>query len=362
MKYIKDYGMLNNRKSRFIRIFLALEEILQQVQDERGIGLFVKNNNAIIIILLIITLVLGAIILKKSATRNQATYNVAIIQTASHPALDAARDGFITSLQEKLDKDIGFTVRNGEGSINTLYAIAQQFHARQDIDAIYAIATPAAQAMASVEKEKPIIIAAVTVSPELGISFDAPNICGVSDMINVRAEIEAMQQLLPNTKTVGVIFSTAETNAVATSKIMVTELERAGYTPVTIGIVSESDIEPAVMSALRRVDALIAPTDNSIANSIALISDLARRAEKPLIVSDNMLVQYGPLMARGVDYYQAGVDAAHIALQLLINHKKPYELPIVGAENKEIFINMQTAQVLNVTIPNTLKPYIISIE
>jgi putative ABC transport system substrate-binding protein len=320
------------------------------------------QNKPTLIIFGIIILTLGAIILKKSTSRSHARINIAIIQTASHPALDAARDGFINSLQEKLGKDIGFTIRNGESSINTLYAIAQQFHARQDIDAIYAIATPAAQAMASVEKEKPVIIAAVTVSPELGINFDSDNICGVSDMINVRAEVEAMHQLLPNIQTVGIIFNTAETNAVATAKVMFTELERAGYTPINVGIASESDIEPATMSALRKVDALIAPTDNTIANSIALISNLARKAEKPLIVSDNMLVKYGPLMARGVDYYQAGVDAAHIALQLLINHKKPYELPILGADSKNIFINMQTAQALHVEIPAEMQKYVIPVE
>lgn len=331
-----------------------------------------ENNRTIITIGLIALFVIGTIIFKKSLNhRHQAAYNIAIIQTASHPALDAACDGFINSLQEKLGKDIGFTIRNGEGSINTLYAIAQQFHARQDIDAIYAIATPAAQAMASVEKEKPIIIAAVTVSPTLGIDFNQSNVCGVSDMINVRAEIDAMKQLLPNIHTVGIIFSTAETNSVATSKIMMSELERAEYTPITIGIASESDIEPAVMSALRKVDALLAPTDNTIANTIALIADLARKAEKPLIVSDNMLVKYGPLMARGVDYYQAGVDAAQIALQLLINHKKPYELPILGAESyyakaskdrADVFVNMQTAAALKVAIPAKLEKYIVPVE
>jgi putative tryptophan/tyrosine transport system substrate-binding protein len=322
----------------------------------------VENSRTVITIGIIAALVIGFIILKKSITHSNARINIAIIQTASHPALDAARDGFITSLQEKLGKDIGFTIRNGEGSINTLYAIAQQFHARQDIDAIYAIATPAAQAMASVETEKPIIIAAVTVSPELGINFDGDNICGVSDMINVRAEVEAMQQLLPNIQTVGILFNTAETNAVATSKIMFTELERAGYTPITIGVVSESDMEPAVMSALRKVDALIAPTDNTVANSIALIADLARKAEKPLIVSDNMLVKHGPLMARGVDYYQAGIDAARIALQLLIDHKKPYELPILSTHTQEVFVNTQTAAALNIVIPDKLKKYIMPVD
>jgi len=323
----------------------------------------VKNNRSTLIFGLIAALVIGTIIIKKSfITPQKNRYNIGIIQTASHPALDAARDGFITTLQHKLGNDIGFTIRNGEGSINTIYSIAQQFQARHDLDAIYAIATPAAQAMASVEKEKPIIIAAVTVSPQLGISFDQPNICGVSDMINVRAEIEAMQQLLPNIKTIGVIFTTAETNAVATSKIMISELERAGYIPVTIGIASESDIEPAVMSALRKVDALLAPTDNTIANTVALIADLARKAEKPFIVSDNMLVKYGPLMARGVDYHQAGIDAAHIALQLLVNHKKPYELPIAHAESKDVFVNIQTATALHVEAPKSMKKYIVTVE
>ena len=322
-----------------------------------------ENNRAIITCGLIAALVIGAIAFKKSfITPQKNKYTIGIIQTTSHPALDAAREGFMSTLQQKLGNDIGFTLSNGQGSINTLYSIAQQFHARQDLDAVYAIATPAAQAMASVEKETPIIIAAVTVAPELGINFDQPNVCGVSDMINVSAEIEAMQQLLPDIKTVGVLFTTAETNAVATSKVMITQLEKAGYTPISIGIASESDIEPAVMSALRKVDALLAPTDNTIANTVALIADLARKAEKPFIVSDNMLVKYGPLMARGVDYHHAGIDAAHIALQLLVNHKKPYELPIAHAESREIFVNIQTADALKIEIPEKIKKYIVAIK
>ena len=116
------------------------------------------------------------------------------------------------------------------------------------------------------------------------------------------------------------------------------------------------------MSALRKVDALIAPTDNTIANTIALIADLARKAEKPLIVSDNMLVKYGPLMARGVDYYESGTHAATVALQLLINHKKPYELPIIGADNKNVFVNTQTLSTLKLIIPDALAPDVVPVE
>jgi len=324
----------------------------------------VKKNRSFIIWSAIATITLGTLIIKKTfhRTKSNKKWTIGILQTASHPALDAARDGFVETLQKKLPHDVDFVIRNGEGSISNIYTIAQQFHARQDLSAVYAIATPAAQAITSVEKEKPIIIAAVSVSPELGISFDQPNVCGVSDMINVRAEVEAMHLLLPNIKTVGIVFTSAEVNSVATAKIMTTELERVGYTPVTVGIASESDIEPAVMSALRKVDALIAPTDNYIANAIALIADLARKAEKPLIVSDNMLVKHGPLMARGVDYYEGGVQAAAVALQLLVNHAKPYELPIVMADNEKVFVNTQTLAALQLTIPDTLAEHVVSVE
>jgi putative ABC transport system substrate-binding protein len=324
----------------------------------------VKNNRAIITFSLIAIIVTGIIIIKRTITRGQTRnkWTIAILQTASHPALDAAREGFMTTLQQKLGNDIGFIVSNGQGSISTIHTIAQQFHARNDIHAIYAIATPAAQAIAAVEKEKPIIIAAVTVTPESTIHFTEPNICGVSDMINVRAEIEAMHALLPKLKTVGIIFNTAEINSVVVSKIMTTELERKNITPLVVGIASESDIEPAIISALRKVDALIAPTDNTIANAIALISNLARKAEKPLIVSDNMLVKYGPLMARGVNYYESGTQAANVALDLLINHKKPYELPILEAENKSVFVNTQTLANLKLVIPDSLVPHVIMVE
>jgi putative tryptophan/tyrosine transport system substrate-binding protein len=75
-----------------------------------------------------------------------------------------------------------------------------------------------------------------------------------------------------------------------------------------------------------------------------------------------MLIKYGPLMARGVNYYESGVQAAQVALDLLINHKKPYELPILQADSKSIFINTQTLAALKLTVPASLAPDVIMVE
>lgn len=309
------------------------------------------------ILLLIIGVSIGVIVFYKTAVvrKKDQLFTIGILQTASHPALDAAREGFMAAIKESVGDKIDCVVRNGQGSISSIHTIAEQFHAKQDIDAIFAIATPAAQAMVSVEKEKPVIIAAVTVSPELGINFSEPNVCGASDMIDVRKEVEAMKMLLPEeVKTVGILYCTAEVNSVAMSQIMVTELEKAGYTPLLVGVTSEADMEPAILSAARKVDALLAPTDNVVANAITLIVDLANKVNKPLVVSDNMLVKNGALMARGVDYYESGRQAGAVALRVLLQHKKPSDLPIVRANNKEIFVNKAVLEKFEFTISDAI--------
>src|SRR5213075_2907738 len=151
-----------------------------------------------------------------------------------------------------------------------------------------------------------------------------------------------------------ILYCTAEANSVAMSHIMVTELERVGFEPLLIGVTSDADIAPALMSALRKVDLILAPTDNMVANAIALIVEIMNKAYKPLIVSDNMLVKYGALMARGVDYYESGRQASMLALHVFVDGKKPSELSIVSAQNKEIYINKQVAQYLEITITESI--------
>jgi len=317
-----------------------------------------ESKSNIMIVLLVIGAIIGVVAIYNSTIvrKKDQLFTIGILQTASHPALDAAREGFVATIKDAVGDKIAFVVRNGQGSISNIHTIAQQFHAKQDIDAIFAIATPAAQAAVAVEKEKPIIIAAVSVSPQLGGIFSAPNICGTSDMINVRKEVEAMKVLLPaNIKKVGIIFCTAEVNSVAMSEVMVKELEYVGYEPLLVGVTSDADIESAMLNAVRKADAFLAPTDNVVASAISLIVDITQKAHKPLILSDNMLVQHGALMARGVDYYESGKQAGMIALRVLMQHIKPRDLPIVSADNKEIFVNKQVLEQLGIIIADAIK-------
>ena len=282
---------------------------------------------------------------------NTPTIKIGILQTASHPALDAAREGFVTTVQAQLGNNVECVVYNTQGSIITAHTIAERLHADESINAIYAIATPALQAIAAVEKKKPIFIAAVTDPYALGlISPAGTNICGTTDMIDIYGTVKAIREILPHVMTVALLYNPAEKNSVIQVDSLEKELIKNNIAALRIGITSESDIPHAVTSALAKVDALLTPTDNLIASAMPLVSHLARNAHKPLIACHNQAVEQGALMARGVDYYESGKETGEIAVAVLRDGKKPSTIPIRPTQSDIIMINKDVLDELNITI------------
>lgn len=319
-------------------------------------------------IILIITgvalFIAGFIMIKrmKSVTMPPAHYSLGIIQTALHPALDAVYDGFIEELTNTMGNNIAYTVKNAQGSIASAHAIAQQFHANKTYNAFFAIGTPAAQAMHSQEKEKPIIIAAVSDPNAAGLMHAPTTICGVQDMVDVAAIVDLLKQLVPQAKTVGLLYTAGEANSIALVKKMRGALENLGLIVMDFAVSGEADIPVVMELACRKTDVMLAPTDNTVASSISLITTLAHNYKKPLIVSDNMLVKSGALAARGVDYRACGKQAARIAYAVLVEGKKPNELPIEQAQSEQIVINQKTLDALGLTIPESLRSSVITVS
>lgn len=290
---------------------------------------------------------------------NRTAYTIGILQTASHPALDAVREGFVKELKHKLGKDIRFIVRNAQGSIAQAHTIAQQFHADAGITAFLAIATPATQALSSVEKKRPIVIAAVTDPEALGLLHEDTNICGTRDMIDVKGAINMMVHLVPSARTVGILYTNGETNSEMLAAAMRAELESRGLQAFSCTMSHETDLQVVTDMACRKYDLILAPTDNTIASGIAFVAEIARAHKKPLVVSDNLLVSHGALAARGVNYQTSGAQAAQIACEVMLNNRKPSDLPICQGDSNLTVINETTLNHLGLQIPSTLDKVIL---
>ncbi len=317
-------------------------------------------NKKLYIILL--AAVAGAITLvaykKKS---NKALYTIGVLQTASHPALDDTYTGFKQELETLTNNNVDFVFYNAQGSIPNLYSIAQKLSSTKH-DAFFAIATPAAQALQAAEKNRPIAIAAVTDPVALGFVHPGSMICGTNDMIDIPGEIEMMLTLLPDTKSVSLMYTSGETNSIVAAKEMRTELEKRNITVTEFTINSETEVATITESAARKSDVLLVPTDNLIVSSMPLVSKIAMQFKKPVIASDNPSVTRGALAARGVDYKECGKQSAAILYKILSQKVSPDSFTIDKVEGNATHINQEVLQELSLTIPESLKDSVILIS
>ena len=132
---------------------------------------------------------------------------------------------------------------------------AKQFaDAKKDL--IFAIATPAAQAAYNATKDIPIIFTAVTDPVKAEIAKDwkssGTNVTGTSDKVPVDKQIELLKKLIPNAKTVGVIYNTSETNSVIQVDELKAAAEKQGLAVKEIGVTNVNEINQNLASALEK--------------------------------------------------------------------------------------------------------------
>lgn len=130
--------------------------------------------------------------------KDDSQIKIGITQIVEHPALDAARKGFMEVLQASEFADrILFEEKSAQGDMAVAQTIAEGF-VNDKKDLILAIATPTAQASFNATKDIPILITAVTDPVAAGLVGE--NITGTSDATPVEKQFELLKQLLPNAK------------------------------------------------------------------------------------------------------------------------------------------------------------------
>jgi len=295
-----------------------------------------------IVILCIACAVVGIFLFKKNQkTSHQGYITIGILQTASHPALDQVREGFIHEMHRNAKEPIHFVVQNAEGSLSQAQAIASQFHSQRNIQAILAIGTPAVQAIARVEKNKPIFISAVSDPESLGI-LQSANICGTTDRINTEAQATLTSELLPHADTITILYSLGEANSQSMVHKIASSLQEKDIQTQFVGVYTESEIAAAVHTIARKSKAIIMPADNLLAGAMPLLVKETCKHQLPLIVSDPLCVFQGALAAIGADYQDLGQQTATLAKQVLFDNLSPETVGVQDPAQLHTVINQQT--------------------
>ncbi len=296
---------------------------------------------------------------KSAENTDDTTYKIGVLQLTQHAALDKANEGFIAALDES---GIKYEVdqQNASGEQSACQTIAEKL-VNDGNDLIYAIATPAAQAVAGVTSEIPIVLSAVTDPAESGLvaSNDAPggNVTGTSDLTPVKEQIELLKQILPDAKTVGILFCSSESNSEIQAAMAREACEANGLEHIDFTVSSSNEIQTVVESMVGKVDVIYAPTDNTIAAGMPTVSMIATDNGLPIICGEQGMVDAGGLATYGIDYYQLGYMAGQMAVEILRDGADPATMPIgyLSADQCELSVNDETAAALGIDVSGLKK-------
>ena len=283
-------------------------------------------------------------------------YKIGITQIVTHPALDAAVQGFKAALAEKGFTNVTYDMQNAQGDMPTAASIAQKF-AGEPLDLILGVATPTTQAVVKAVTTTPIVFTAVTDPVSAGLLKDpqAPsaNVTGVSDQMRVEPVLALVKLINPDAKTVGIVYNAGESNSVYIVEAAKKAAANMGLELVEATASNSSEVQAAAKSLVGRVDAITVIGDNTAVTALEAIVKVCQEAKIPLLAGDTDSVKRGAAAGYGFDYKDLGKQAGYQAA-LILSGTSVKDVPVEYAKNLQLSINEKAAQAQGVTIPADL--------
>ena len=151
-------------------------------------------------------------------------------------------------------------------------------------------------------------------------------------------------------KTLGVIYTSSDSSAVAGYHQILRESKRMGIDIKAYSIANSNDLNQVSEQMLSQVDAVIVPTDNTIAGAMQTLVKNANAANKPVFPAAGTMVKQGGVATYSVNQYDLGVRGAKMTVAIL-KGKKPANMPIEFVRHGEPILNLKQARKLGLTIP-----------
>lgn len=298
----------------------------------------------------------------QSSSEGEKMYTIGISQFAEHGSLDNCREGFIQGLEEEglvEGENLKIKVSNADSDTGTAAQIADTFVADK-VDLICAIATPSAQAAYNSARNTdiPVVYTAVTNPEEAQLVDDegmpVGAVTGTSDQLPVEAQLAMIREILPDAKTIGILYTTSEANSAYSITQYEKYAEEYGFTLETAGVTNTSEVSMAAASLLDKVDCLTNLTDNTVVSALPTVLDQANEKNIPVFGSEIEQVKRGCLAAEGLDYVNLGIETGKMAAQILKGEAKAEDMKYELLTDSSLYINQAVADNLGITVPDDM--------
>ncbi len=287
---------------------------------------------------------------------------IAITQYLEHIAVDTVRKSALEELKKKgyvEGENLTVHFENAQGNAATAGQIARKFLGLKP-DVILAITTPSAQAMVKVigKNSIPIVFSAVTDPVEAGLVSSVNDhkgkVTGVQDAPPIKEQIAFIKQVLPDAKSIGVLYNPGDSGSAASLEAIQKEAEVNALKLFEATPVKSSDIQATLLQLVGKVDAIYVPLDNMIVSAMESLVSLALKHDLPIFAADSGSVKSGALACVGYSYEQMGYETGQIINEIL-DGKDPSEISVASPSTTDIFINRNTLEKLKITLPEMVR-------
>ena len=272
--------------------------------------------------------------------------------------LDAFRQG-LRELGYVEGRNTVMVIGYAEGKYERLPALAADL-VRQKVDVIVGAGAPAISAAQKATTTIPIVIG--TAGDPVGTGFarslarPGGNITGLSDLSSDLGSklLELLVSVAPRIALVGVLTNPGNSSHKTILVSVRSAARNAGVKILHVTATSPQEIDAAFAAMAREnVAAVIATADPLFNVNMRRIAGLAATHHLPSISGYLPFVEDGGLMSYGPDF-NANFRRAATYVDKILKGARPGDLPIEQASRVGLMINLKTAHVLGLAIPQSL--------
>jgi len=285
-------------------------------------------------------------------------YLAAISAAADAPRLEAFRQG-LQELGYIEGQNILIEYHHESGGFERLPELAAEL-VGQKPDVLVTVTTNAALAVKKATTTIPVVFMGVTdpVTAGLVASLASPrgNITGITNMaaILTSKRLELFKETLPAISHVAVLWDPQAPGSVPQWQESQLPAQALGLQLYSMEVSRVDNYEAAFKEAVEAGNTALWITLNPLANSNQKkIAELALHYGLPSICARSDFSENGCLMAYGPSYSIEGKDGARYVDKIL-KGAKPADIPVEQPLKFELVINLQTAQKLGLTIPQSV--------
>jgi putative ABC transport system substrate-binding protein len=287
---------------------------------------------------------------------------IGFLNPLSPDSIGARLRGFHRGLKEAgyvEGENVTILYRWGEGRNERLPALAADLAGRQ-VSVIAALNTPSVPAAKAATTKIPIVFAVADDPVKLGfvVSLARPggNATGVNFFNTELAtkRLELLRTLVPAIDRLAVLVNPSRPAGETALQDVEAAAVAMGIRSLVFKVTTGREIDEAFATfAGMRPDALFVVNDGLFTDQRAHLVDLASRHRVPAIFHSREFSEVGGLLSYGTDiadaFRQAGVYTGRI-----LKGERPEDLPVVQSTKFELVLNLKTARLLSLRVPDRL--------